>query len=711
MDGLLDRASPRRGSLTSLHRQSSGSFTQNSKLASSASSAQQNQQHQQSIKSPHNLCKDLDKFTRYFIIKAVQVIVQSRLDSNNKIKTDCKSTGNDWFNINIIDLPDITERTKNNLDSEVISVKTNWRFCCEISLRTDDGARVVLEHWIISNRAKSSSIQKLNSGLASPKIYHSSRSSSNSFTNSNQHSVAPSSNVIGHPSSGGNGVNTSVTRSRNATISCTRTKLNSIDDCSCDDVKFGSNNENTEPIKPSASCFTLSSASASNNQTIDHVAALMTSPSTNSLTNNGAQEQSSQQTINTNNFNNSAQQHQQQQQGTRTSAMSSIYSIYNRMSLLLKTLMTTTHIVPACKLSSKTSHSDSCSICYRVYTTTSGSSLRNANGAGPRGSVEDISCHSNSGSPNRRLSSSNSSFASVNIREFVLPDDLEHFCPFIKIGSIRTEINELEICLSYRTDMMTSCNLLKSQRKGMYSRLMDEDCITAAKQLLAGNDPVYRRRDSVGLAEKDSDKSNDDLDLIDQPLRPAFAMLEQKVDKNSSQQDQTHDGETILETAFDNLLTKQLNGQVDDSVEADIKRVAAEYENNCEIGERSSKARSEPIQVPEVSNHHQHHLNKLGCNPRNHSVSQGSTPKSLTDSFVFIDLNPPFASEEQNDLNSFFHGPSPTFCNGFDSLKDVDDLTNQLAVIEANAEQIDDFVDNICASEDEENENDSGHVD
>lgn len=40
--------------------------------------------------------KDLDKFTKYFVYKCIQIIVQSRLGTKMKTKSKAFSTGSDW---------------------------------------------------------------------------------------------------------------------------------------------------------------------------------------------------------------------------------------------------------------------------------------------------------------------------------------------------------------------------------------------------------------------------------------------------------------------------------------------------------------------------------------------------------------------------------------------------------------------------------------
>lgn len=162
---------------------------------------------------------------------------------------------------------------------------------------------------------------------------------------------------------------------------------------------------------------------------------------------------------------------------------------------------------------------------------------------------------------------------------------------------------------------------------------------------------------------------------------------------------------TTLEPAFTSLLPpKSLLNGTDKSLSMPkmmdtINKIETIDNANAVVNKENSQ--SKPIQIPG------HSFGHLRGSP---TRSNDSAPKSLTDSFVFVDLNPPFATDDQSDLNSFFHGPSPSFNNGFDVMKDVNELTNQLAVLEANVEQIDDFVDTICASENEDDDDICDHL-
>ncbi|GLV33687.1 Autophagy-related 13 [Carabus blaptoides fortunei] len=91
--------------------------------------------------------KDLDKFTKFFALKAAQIIVQSRL--GEKVQTLCKpqTTGKDWFNLAVQDLPEVLAETKKVLCGDIGAPRLP--ICVEISLRTVEGDHMVLETWCL----------------------------------------------------------------------------------------------------------------------------------------------------------------------------------------------------------------------------------------------------------------------------------------------------------------------------------------------------------------------------------------------------------------------------------------------------------------------------------------------------------------------------------------------------------------------------------
>ncbi|XP_058803089.1 autophagy-related protein 13 [Phymastichus coffea] len=91
--------------------------------------------------------RDLEKFTRFLALKVAQIVVQSR--SGDKIITKCKpnSSGTDWFNLAIEDLPEVLMEAKRSLCEEIINSPVP--LCIEISLRTVEGDSMVLETWTL----------------------------------------------------------------------------------------------------------------------------------------------------------------------------------------------------------------------------------------------------------------------------------------------------------------------------------------------------------------------------------------------------------------------------------------------------------------------------------------------------------------------------------------------------------------------------------
>lgn len=105
---------------------------------------------------------NLEKFVKILASKSAQIIVQSRL--GEKIKTDSnpKSSGKVWFNIAIIDQPDVLAETKKVLQiSQHESIVTRLPLCVEISLQTVEGDNMILEVWSLSVQTDQSDVQLL----------------------------------------------------------------------------------------------------------------------------------------------------------------------------------------------------------------------------------------------------------------------------------------------------------------------------------------------------------------------------------------------------------------------------------------------------------------------------------------------------------------------------------------------------------------------
>jgi len=115
---------------------------------------------------------ELKKFTTFFLVKAAQIIVQSRLGERKSTKSKPAQSGGDWVKLNnenlfgksnsvickfqfylsVKDIPEVTVNTKQCLEGtqSLLIDSPHIPFCVEISLRTADGDTVPLETWCIS---------------------------------------------------------------------------------------------------------------------------------------------------------------------------------------------------------------------------------------------------------------------------------------------------------------------------------------------------------------------------------------------------------------------------------------------------------------------------------------------------------------------------------------------------------------------------------
>ncbi len=91
----------------------------------------------------------LIQYTKHFIRKAVQIIVQSRLGDKKPTKSRVYAYNSDWFNLSIKDIAQITAMTKSSLGNTESLFNVNTPFCIEISLRTPENQTMILETWCI----------------------------------------------------------------------------------------------------------------------------------------------------------------------------------------------------------------------------------------------------------------------------------------------------------------------------------------------------------------------------------------------------------------------------------------------------------------------------------------------------------------------------------------------------------------------------------
>lgn len=167
----------------------------------------------------------------------------------------------------------------------------------------------------------------------------------------------------------------------------------------------------------------------------------------------------------------------------------------------------------------------------------------------------------------------------------------------------------------------------------------------------------------------------------------------------------------LPEMPFDNLI--------------DVNKLTAELHNSSHDGEQrkvelntsndnvaTTSPKSKPIMIPGKGSHpmaaggvgaHQHSMSPIEVRMDVKAASGSPAYGSSAESFVFVDLKAPFVQvDEQEQLNSFFVGPSPTFSGHQLSPADLVNLTSQYAAIESNIEQWDSFVESICSAKDDD---------
>ena len=104
---------------------------------------------------------------------------------------------------------------------------------------------------------------------------------------------------------------------------------------------------------------------------------------------------------------------------------------------------------------------------------------------------------------------------------------------------------------------------------------------------------------------------------------------------------------------------------------------------------------SEPIRIPN-SRKQKNDPEQEALNCKNNS----SPGCSSLGSFVIVDMKTPFAPNDQNDLGSFFNGPSPTFKEN-NLADELEDITTQLAQMESNCQEWNSFVESITSKDEE----------
>ena len=122
--------------------------------------------------SDHQLCNEdqeaLEKFTKFFLVKSAQIIVQSRLGDKRSTKSKPVCSGSEWvkfssverrkiesfsqFHLSSKDIPEVTIHSKTCLgNAQHLPIHPpHHPFCVEISLSTCEREIIPLETWCIS---------------------------------------------------------------------------------------------------------------------------------------------------------------------------------------------------------------------------------------------------------------------------------------------------------------------------------------------------------------------------------------------------------------------------------------------------------------------------------------------------------------------------------------------------------------------------------
>lgn len=320
-----------------------------------------------------------------------------------------------------------------------------------------------------------------------------------------------------------------------------------------------------------------------------------------------------------------------------------MHETFIRMSTMIKSLIVLTRSTPAYKISCKGQNADSYVICYRVY-------------------------------------QFDENFVQSHQQQQTLNRGKNHFSSMKTIGSIKCFQNEITISFIYRTDMNIISeseikNLVKNEEQELSS--------------------IYNTNNSNGsliIKEDHFKKEVNEIDMFDliKPLNPAFVVSDPKsnylnfilpnlrlslflfVDKYSNKD---------LSIPFNALLT---SNEQKSSIETESSE-----ENHTSSSPINNGTKTNPISIPKSISAQAN---------KSHQIYSTSN-----ESFIFVELNAPFASEDSG-LSSFFNGPSPTFAKnsteiGYDG---EIDLGTQLAELESDVPQIDSFVESICISENED---------
>jgi len=323
-----------------------------------------------------------------------------------------------------------------------------------------------------------------------------------------------------------------------------------------------------------------------------------------------------------------------------------LFKSYNEMSILIKSIISLTRATPAYRISRDGQSADSYIVCYRVYNCepTFEQEIKKTNL-----SDHEIRCYSDE----------------------------------YKLGSVTTDHNIIDVSLVYRAN-------LRSYGKNRSSHLTNT--VQNIKHLDESNHSFNNLENPLSPPDllplkadhftEDTEDEDSQRRKRDRQFLPAFASNQPNVDDLPKFPD-------LPDEAFRHLLPA--NYEEDPLLirsESDRRRKDGQYKKDL-----ISKC-SEPIRIPS-SRKQKSDLEQELINCKNSSPGCSSLG-----SFVIVDMKTPFAPNDQNDLGSFFNGPSPTFKEN-NLADEMEDITSHLAQMESISQEWNSFVESITSKEED----------
>lgn len=359
------------------------------------------------------------------------------------------------------------------------------------------------------------------------------------------------------------------------------------------------------------------------------------------------------------------------------------YTVYNRMGILLKSLIAVTRVTPAYRLSCRQGP-DSYVICYRVFM---GEPQLHTLGEGyQQVRVGQV------GTPTGTFVLN----VAYRVKLTITPQRVERDCPFmVKSDHFKPDLSPKrphklwpygdgkvsvveEIAAAYDECQELGCTLLPNsppnECNGIHSPLHHSPVVEKRS-------PQYERNGDCRLAcgvdcQASFSESKKVGAFAGEPKKPDPATISEYL---------------IPETAFSSLLHHEDDLNVKNK-NLQHKRLQPDATTNNNNAVANGVEHSDFMDTHSENGSHESQKSTT-------SVASGAT-----DDFVMVELKTPFATDVNNDLSSFYREcqaapPLDAFKSNPTLAEQVSDLSNQLAAFEMNLHDFDELVDSLCSSE------------